>query len=89
VQNAQCGARTILASRAIFDLNQSLSSLPLYRRHSDDLVNSVRPAAFFVLLKLITDARAVVCANGVPMAARTEQAAQLRTARPDYKLRLL
>jgi hypothetical protein len=72
--------------RAIFDLNQSLSSLPLYRRHSDDLVNSVRPAAF---LKLITDARAVVCANGVTMAARTEQAAQLRTARPDYKLRLL
>jgi hypothetical protein len=55
----------------IFDLNQSLSSLRLYRRHSDDLVNSHPPWwRFFVLLTSITDARAVVCAHGVYRARR-------------------
>ena len=41
----RCGKKSepaVLASRVILDLNQSLSSLPLYRRHSEATANSRR-----------------------------------------------
>jgi hypothetical protein len=41
-QRGKKSAPAILASRVILDLNQSLSSLPLYRRHSEATANSRR-----------------------------------------------
>src|SRR5215469_8930209 len=69
-QRSKKSAPAILASRVILDLNQSLSSLPLYRRHSEATANSRREGCFPPWLPLHVDHRRT-CSRVCPWRVRS------------------